>query len=101
MMMEGLGYGINKGSSRIFFSLLCPPCSLLYKQTHTELSGALGLVGWGGGALQPGLITTLRRPKSPKQEVLTTFEEETNRRSSNRTETVKVDILRAPTGACL
>lgn len=50
MMMEGLGYGINKGSSGIFFRLLCPPCSLLCKQTHTELSGALGLAGGGAPA---------------------------------------------------
>lgn len=52
MIMEGLGYGINKGSSGIF----CPPCSRLYRQMHTDSSGALGLAGRGAPCSQDSSV---------------------------------------------
>lgn len=92
IMMEAIAYGINKGSSRIFCSRFFPPCCHLYKQTHTD-SRALALAR--GQPAAAGLITVLRWPKSLKQEVLTSFEEEANRTCSKSAETVQMDILKA------
>lgn len=95
---EDFGYGIKKESTGIFFCLLCSSCPHFYKQTHTELSRALVL---GGSAPWSQAITVLRWPRSSQQEVLTSFEEEANRRSSDSAETVRVNILKASHWSCL
>lgn len=69
--------------------------SVLPALTSVNKLGENPRTGWGSAPSQPHLITILRWPKSSKQEVLTSFEEEANRRSSKRAETVKVNVLKA------